>query len=58
MISQYGAALGVTPIPGSSAIMNYSSRATFGKYKSDGKAGLNSHPFSILVVTATGYCRA
>ncbi|CUS07282.1 unnamed protein product, partial [Tuber aestivum] len=46
MTSQPGAALGVTPVTGFSAIMNYASTTTSGKRTSDGTAGLNSQPFS------------
>jgi len=53
MKSQPGAALGVIPIPGFSAIMNYSSTTTSGKCKSDGTAGLGSQPFSTFIATAT-----
>ncbi|RPB04749.1 AAA-domain-containing protein [Choiromyces venosus 120613-1] len=46
MISQPGAALGIAPVTGLSAIMNYASTTTSGKRTSDGTAGLNSQPFS------------
>jgi len=46
MTSQPAAALGIAPIPGVSALMNYASMTTSGGCMSYGTAGLNSQPFS------------
>jgi len=58
MESQSRDALGITPFPCFSGIMNYASTTTSGKCTSDGTAGSNSqqfsNPYCMILFTKTG----